>query len=120
MRIFIPLLVAIVLFSCADKKAFPKDILKPEKMQAVFWDYIRADVFAREFIKKDSATDIAVENLKLQQQLFSIHHITKEMFYKSYSYYITHPELMQTMLDSMIIKQSRIRNETKAIPKVDL
>ena len=117
MRTLIILLVAVIFFSCAGKKGFPKDVLKPETMQAVFWDYIRADVFASDIIKKDSTKIAAVENLKLQNRLFSMHHITRETFYKSYTYYTGHPDLMQTMLDSMIIKESRIRNQAREMPK---
>ena len=46
--------VSLIFLSCSKSKV-PDGILKPEKMQAVFWDYIRADVFANEYVRRDTA-----------------------------------------------------------------
>ena len=107
------LIICTVLLSCADKKAFPKDVIRPEKMEEIFWDYISADVYATEFVKADSIKKPLTENLRLQNELFRMHHTTKEQFYKSYDYYVSHPEMMEAMLDSMIIRQSRLKNKAK-------
>ncbi len=101
--------ILILLFSCHKKKTVPEGILEPKKMQLVFWDYIRADVYARDFIKKDNAANDTLENLKLQNKIFSFYKISKEDFYKSYDYYTKHPELMNTLMDSMIAKQNRLK-----------
>lgn len=97
----------LLIFSCSKSK-IPEGILKPEKMQAVFWDYIRADVFTNEFIKKDSAKNIQIENARLQQQVFKLHNTTKETFYKSYEYYLQHQGLMKDMMDTMMVRQQKI------------
>lgn len=101
------ILVALLFSSCSKKKV-PSDILPPEKMQAVYWDYIRADVFANEFIKKDSSKNVEVENARLQQAIFKLHKVSKVEFYKSYDYYLNHQLLMKDMIDTMIARQQKV------------
>lgn len=99
--------IAVFLLSCS-KSSLPKNVLKPEKMQAVFWDYIRADVFTNEFIKKDSTKNPDVENARLQQQVFTKHKVSKETFYRSYDYYLKHQGLMKELMDTMLVRQQKI------------
>ena len=103
----IALICAVLLSSCGNKQALPPGILKPAVMQKVMWDVLRADAFTFDFIKRDSAKRPEAENVKLQQQVFAIHKVSKEDFYKSYNYYKAHPDLMQPILDSMINKATR-------------
>src|SRR4051812_31971991 len=105
MRKLFAVSILILLFSCNTKKTVPSGILEPEKMQAVFWDYIRADVFSRDFIKKDSLHNDTLENIQLQKRIFAYYNISREDFYKSYSYYTSHPVLMNTLIDSIVAKQ---------------
>jgi len=93
--------------SCNNKDKIPDGILKPEKMQAVLWDVIKADVFTAEFIKKDSAKNAAAENLKLQQQIFAIHKISKAHFYNSYDYYKLNTTIFKQIVDSMVAQAER-------------
>ena len=89
-------------------------------MQTVLWDVLRADAFAFDFIKKDSTKIPEQELVKLQQQIFAVHKVSKEQFYKSYEYYKVHPEIMLPMLDSIINKSTRDKfAETKASPLHD-
>ena len=104
------LLAGIILASCSGKKALPEGVLKPVKMQAVLWDIIRVDAFTSNFIKKDSSKDAVTENAKLQKQVFAIHKVSEEGFYKSYSYYKKNPGLFKIVLDSMINNANKTRN----------
>jgi Domain of unknown function (DUF4296) len=103
----IVLLCAVFLFSCGNKNDIPKGILKPVKMQTVLWDVLRADAFTFNFITKDSSKRPEAENVKIQQQIFTVHKVSKDEFYKSYEFYKTHPDLMQPILDSIINKATR-------------
>jgi Domain of unknown function (DUF4296) len=109
-RICIFLCGLILFISCKNNDKIPPAVLKPEKMQAVLWDVIKADAFTTEFIKKDTAKNAALENLKLQQKIFAIHKITKVEFYNSYDYYKTNTAVFKIMLDSMIIEAGRNKN----------
>ena len=108
-RICFLFLSLIIFFSCRNKNDIPSGILKPEKMQVVLWDVIKADAFTTEFIKKDSTKNAVLENLKLQKQIFAIHHISKEEFYKSYDYYKLNSVKLKIILDSMLVTAERDR-----------
>lgn len=95
------------LFSCQDKKN--TEILKPEKMQAVLWDIIRADNFTTDFIKKDSTKNPNEENIKMQIEIFAMHKITKDNFYNSLAYYKNNTGLLKPILDSIIIKAEKTK-----------
>ena len=76
-------------------------------MQAVLWDMIKAQAFTDQFVKKDTTKNANNENLKLQQEIFTIHHVSKETFYKSYDYYKSNSGLLNQMLDSIIVQDER-------------
>ena len=122
MRTWIILLVcfALSLSSCDHKNTMPDGILKKDQMQAVLWDIMRAEVFTNQYVKKDTQKNPIIENAKLQNQIFAIHHVSREDFYKSYSYYKEHTDLMQPILDSITSKNTRDRNKLfKAKTKKD-
>ncbi len=96
---------------CTNKEKKYSGILDREKMQAVLWDIIEADVFTEQFIKKDSLKNAAVENAQLQNKIFSIHQVSKADFYKSYEYYLLHTSEMRILLDSMTTKAERDRTK---------
>ena len=103
MRIFLIILTSIF-FSCSHNK-IPDGVLKPEKMQAVFWDILQADIFTNEFFNKDSARDLKKQNARLQLLIFKKHGIAQEQFYKSYKYYLDHANVMKDMIDTMMVRQ---------------
>ena len=94
--------ILVLLASCGRKNKIPDSILKPAKMQVVVWDILKAKALAEEIAKKDSTTKIDIENNKLQSEVFAIHNISKNDFYKSYNFYTQHTELMLALLDSVI------------------
>ncbi len=106
MRLVYFLFLLMMLASCSGD-SFPKEIIPPKKMQDVFWDYLRADVYTTDYIATDSTKNAVAENLRLQNIVFANHKVSKEQFYKSYNYYLDHPELMTRLLDSMMAIQNR-------------
>ena len=117
-RSYIFLFGMFLLVSCNNNDKVPSGILKPEKMEVVLWDIIKADAFTKEYIKIDTAKNDIAENLKLQQQIFSIHKVTKVDFYKSYDYYKANTKQFKAILDSMIAHAPVI--ETKKNKKIPL
>ena len=112
MKLVLIIAMVSLFFSCSKSK-LPNGILLPEKMQAVFWDYMRADVYVNEYIKKDSSRDLQKESAKLQQQVFQLHKISREEFYKSYEYYLSHQAEMKIMLDTLQVRQQKIIDNLK-------
>lgn len=117
-KISILLVVLSLLNSCGNKDKLPAGVLKPEKMQAVLWDVIKADVFTTDFIKKDSGRNAEAENLKLQQQIFAIHKITRADFYDSYDYYKGNTVEFKKIVDSMVVQAERKKNITPLSPQI--
>ncbi len=96
------LFVSISLAACKNRNHIPNRILKPAKMQAVLWDMVRADQLLNDnILKKDSSLNRVTESIKLYQQVFHIHSISKEKFQQSFSFYRTHPGLLKVILDSL-------------------
>ncbi len=118
MRIYLLLFYSLIGFvsSCENKNTMPEGILQRDKMQAVMWDVLKADVFTRDFIIKDTSKKAVEENLKLQLDIFAIHHISKDEFYKSFNYYKLNTGLMKEMMDSMIVKAERNKEKIKVKP----
>lgn len=107
MKLIAVIILVVCLAGCGDKDGLPSGILKKEKMQALLWDFIQAESYTTLIIKKDSLKNAAIENAKLQQQIFAINNVSKEEFYNSYDYYSRHAELMRPMLDSISSKGER-------------
>ncbi len=108
MRILFALTLLFFLLSCSKKRVVPKGILEPKKMELVFWDYIRAEVYTRDFIKRDGIND-TLQNAMLQKKIFAYYHVSKDEFYDSYEYYTRHPELMTALTDSILARQNRLK-----------
>ncbi len=108
-RLLVILLVCSIAGCNSRDDVSSSDILSKEKMQVVMRDIIQASSFTEQFIKKDTLKNANVENMKMQQRIFLLHHISKEAFYKSYNFYSTQPELMKPLLDSIIAMGERER-----------
>lgn len=108
MRIFCSsVLLLIWLYSCTGKIHYPAKVLRPTEMQEVFWDMIKADALASEVVMKDSSKKILAVSVGLYKNVFISHHITKDIFDSSYSFYQKHPYLMRVLLDSMNAERER-------------
>ena len=102
--------IIMFLFGC---KQNDNSVLSPDKMEKVLWELTQADIFTQEFIAKDSSKDLEKENLKLQLKIFSINKTDRKAFYKSYEYYLKHEELLKPLLDTMVVRNGRIRENMK-------
>jgi len=96
---------------CNSPKEKTADIISPEKMKLVFWDYLRANEYAFEIIKKDKTQNDTTLNIHLQNLIFKQYKISRETFYRSYSYYTNNSNLLVPILDSMIAKHENTRIE---------
>lgn len=90
--------------ACGNKDRVPGDIIQPEKMEAVLWDMMRADQFLSDYVLNrdtSSASEKEKKNIRMYQQIFSFHEVTKEEFSKSFDYYRAHPVQLRTIMDSI-------------------
>jgi hypothetical protein len=93
--------IIVFLVSCSGNPKVPNGVLPPDKMRSVMWDMIQAD----EFVSYKAFTDSSYKSLnkrtQLYQQVFRLHHTSREEFKKSIQYYQGHPEMLKTMFDSL-------------------
>ena len=98
------LYASLLLAGCKSKDYIPNSVLPQLKMKAVLWDMIRADQYLADFVlNKDSALNRKTESIQLYQQVFTIHHISKEEFRHSFSFYRSHPALLKIIMDSLSV-----------------
>jgi hypothetical protein len=102
-----------VFSACSDKTRVPSDVLDREEMEAVMWDMILADRYAITYLPMDSVKrkDIKSETLKLYDQVFQVHKISREEFIKSYKFYLSRPDISKVMFDSIASRANRKRDE---------
>jgi hypothetical protein len=118
-RIWAGMLVLLFLTGCSDKDNVPSGILSRSDMQDVLWDMAQADQYAAIYVSKDSArVDVKTETLKLYEQVFRLHQVSREEFEKSYKYYMGRPELVRGMLDSLVKRGNDIRMDSYKIPNM--
>jgi Domain of unknown function (DUF4296) len=105
------LLIPIFFIACKNKNGMSGGVIKPEKMQAIMWDFFQADVYTQQYIKRDSLKDPIFENAQLQQKIFFLHGVNKDDFYNSYRYYADTPDQMKAILDSINARSERKRSK---------
>ena len=110
MKLLFLVFLSLALFSC---KQTERDILSKDKMEKILWDLTEADVFTQDFISKDSSKNLTLENIKLQQKIFAKYKTDKKSFYKSFKYYLKHEELLKPLLDSIVVKNGRERENIR-------
>ncbi len=92
--------------SCENKSDIPDDVIKPRKMQSIFWDMIRADILADEIVKKDSSKNLQKQKDSLAEKVFFFNKINSTSFYNSIDFYEKHPDLLKNILDSLNTSQA--------------
>ncbi|PWT74774.1 MAG: hypothetical protein C5B59_10410 [Bacteroidetes bacterium] len=116
MRIITVMLAVLMLVSCSDKERVPRGIIQKEEMSKILWDIIQADQFHSLYMVKDSAKyNVKAETMELYDQVFRIHHTTKEDFDKSFQFYLAHPDITKEMFDSLSVKANRRRGDVYKI-----
>ena len=109
MRLALPFLVLFAI-ACTNTTKTPTSVISKQKMEAVLWDLIQADRFSTLFLARDSAeVNISLENIKLYQQVFQVHKISKDDFIKSYKFYLSRPDITKVIFDSIAVKAERQR-----------
>ena len=106
MKIFsVILLLAFLFFSCSEKEK-KAGILSENKMREVMWDMVRADQYVTDFLIKDSTLKQNEESIKLYEEIFHLHKITRQQFQKSLEYYSSRPDLFRPLIDSLAARKN--------------
>ncbi|MBN8851153.1 MAG: hypothetical protein BGO55_28360 [Sphingobacteriales bacterium 50-39] len=113
MRIIAGLICIVLIAGCSEKDNIPSGVLGKEEMGSIIWDMMQADQYAANYLIKDSArVNVKMETLKLYEEVFRLHKVTREEFRKSFQFYQDHPDITRTMFDSLITRGNRMRSES--------
>ena len=98
----------VVGMGCAGSSGKDK-VIPFNDMKMIMWDMMKADEwYIRQFLK-DSTLKTQKENIRLYEQVFAIHGITREKFYKSFQFYESRPPEFKLLLDSVELYANRER-----------
>ena len=118
MRIIAGLIAILLVTGCTDKDKVPSGILEKEKMEKVLWDMIQADQYASNYLLRDSTrVNVKMETLKLYQEVFRLHQVSREEFTRSFAFYRDRPDLARGLFDSLLAKGNRLRTESYSRPQ---
>ena len=108
------LIILLCLFiACTNRSKVPSDVLPKDKMEKVLWEMMLADRFAYQFIVKDSLKkNVTQETFRVYAQVFSLNNISREDFVKSYKFYMTRPDLSKVMMDTILNRANRLKEES--------
>lgn len=109
----------LLLASCSTKPKVPKEILSPEKMEAITWDLIRADGILTHTVAADSTTSELDKRAQMYQQVLQLHGITKEAYKRSLRFYESRPDLLKLVFTAMSDRASKPPALTKDSTRKD-
>jgi len=119
MRIIAGLLAILLAVGCSNKDKVPSDIIPRDKMEKILWDMVQADQYAAIYLIKDSAkVNVKTETLKLYEEVFRLHQVSRDEFRRSFAYYQQHPELTRNVFDSILAQGNRQRTENYSRPSL--
>ena len=117
MRIVAGLLCMLLVVACSEKDKIPSDVIGKEEMEKILWDMMLADQYSVNYLVKDSArVNVKIETLKLYEEVFRLHKVSREAFRKSFQFYQGRPDITRTMFDSLLAKGNRARIENYTRP----
>ncbi len=110
-----PLVLFVFTVSCSNRTGIPKDILPQDSMKQVMIDVLTASQYSAQYIAKDSLKhDKRKANQQMLEDIFRIHHITKETFKQSLQFYESRPDLNKQIFDSLSAYANRHQKDIYA------
>ena len=118
MRITSGLLCILLLaVGCSEKDNVPSGVIGKEQMGDIIWDMMQADQYAANYLIKDSSkVNVKMETLKLYEEVFRLHKVTRDEFRKSFQFYQDHPDITRTLFDTLIARGNRLRSDSYTHP----
>ena len=117
MRIVAGVLCMLLIAGCSEKDKIPSDVIARDEMEKIIWDMMLADQYSSNYLVKDSAkVNVKIETLKLYEDIFRMHKVSRDEFRKSFQFYQGRPDITRTMFDSLLARGNRARMENYAHP----
>lgn len=93
--------------SCSNRYDVPSSILQKQEMGDILWDMVQAQNLALQLRMKDSTVDVSGTALELTNEVYRLHKISKAEFDKSYGWYMSRPDLLRVVIDSVYVQRTR-------------
>jgi Domain of unknown function (DUF4296) len=98
----------LILCSCNESKKVPKEFLQPVQMQNILMDLLITDaVNSLSTGNMDSSFKLPDQNKAAAEMVFRSYKITRDHFEKSYAFYLSRPDLLKPIADSMAAVANR-------------
>ncbi|WP_148041378.1 DUF4296 domain-containing protein [Rufibacter immobilis] len=112
-RLCLLLLPLSILFSCAEDKAKPADLIAGEKMANILVDiHLQEAVIGRTIHHYDTSR---AAYKQAHKQILKRHAISDSAFKHSYDYYLAHPDQMdkiyEVVLDSLSLREAKLTSQ---------
>jgi hypothetical protein len=101
MKWVLVIFISFLVFSCADRKDSPAQLIQLRDMQNIVWEIMEADELALQHKLNDSSINLKNESFRLYDQVFSIHKTSRAAYYNSYRYYQQRPLLYSELMDGV-------------------
>jgi hypothetical protein len=91
------------------------------QMKVIVWDMFCADeLFTEKQIRDTTLYKKINERYKIYDAVFAIHNTSKKEFYRDYQYYLEHPDLLKTLMDSVqaygLLQRNKVNsNQLKSV-----
>lgn len=108
-RILFIIFSTLVLSSCGRKDKIPSEVIKPEEMKDILWDVARAKGLASVLSQDDTLNLKEARTEAYVRKALEVHQIDSTRFAKSYQWYVSHPMVMNKILDSLFAQKDRSR-----------
>ncbi|HWB28790.1 MAG TPA: DUF4296 domain-containing protein [Chitinophagaceae bacterium] len=103
-------IVTSFLISCSSGDDIPRDVIPINDMKVIMYDVMCAQELAAVTNPKDTVA-ARDRTFELYQQVFAIHKITKDDFFKSFHYYEANPDKISILYDSISAYADRKKRE---------
>jgi len=102
----------LIFLSCNENSKPPKDILGREKMADILADIHMAESRVSKMNLRSMDSSVVVFN-KLQQDIWAKYEVDSSLYNKSYSYYASNPEAMNSLYE--IVTQKLEKTDTTSV-----
>jgi hypothetical protein len=113
---FISICSCIFLCACGGQQASkPKHILSHQSMEKILLDLAKADALWE--VQRYKDTSFTEDSLfVIYQQILALHKTDKKNFFKSFDWYLAHPDYNSILMDSLNNKAQRLRQNQFSRP----
>ncbi|XVJ64677.1 MAG: DUF4296 domain-containing protein [Lacibacter sp.] len=104
---FVVTVTLLLLFSCSGKNKVPADLIQPRQMQQVMMDLLIVDAVNTQRSITDTSIKLKEYNVASLKQVLQNHKVSRELFFKSYDYYLNNPSILKPIADSLVAEANR-------------